>query len=578
MKLKTGIFVLIMTISVYMLGLSEKAWASTKNESNIAGQWLGKITVGNNSMLVIFNISLDDNGGYMSTMDSPSQGAKGIPVTETTLVERTVVIDIKIAGATFAGVMDLDGKVINGHWSQSGQKFELVLSRKQIGFSGLWKGQLAETKTVLQIRILENDNGSFIGSISPDHGINEIAASKVTISVNKIILTVASEGVTYTGFLSENGEVIEGNFNQGSRDFNLSLKRTEDIVIPLVRPQEPKKPYPYISEEVILENKIAGINLAGTLTLPKRDKKSPAVILISGSGAQDRDQNWMGHKTFLVLADHLTRQGIAVLRFDDRGYGKSQGDFSKATSKDFATDVEAAIKFLKTRKEIAFNRIGLVGHSEGGLIAPIVAVNSPDVSFIVMMAGPGISGMEISVNQFESILKYNSVTDMSVKAAKKMYKKINISSIRDINIPTSEEELHRVYEKYWANLNSIVKKELTNLGGGKLAQKRVDSLRTPWSRYFLAHQPGDWLSQVKVPVLALHGSKDTQMNARLNLEGISKALSSAGNKNFKTIEIEGLNHLFQKAKTGLMSEYSEIAETISPRALTLMSEWILTLP
>ena len=176
--------------------------------------------------------------------------------------------------------------------------------------------------------------------------------------------------------------------------FTLTINRV-DKAVEILRPQEPKKPYPYIEEEVVYENKEAEITLAGTLTLPPGKSSFPAVLLITGSGPQDRDETVYGHYPFLVLADYLTRQGVAVLRVDDRGVGESTGDFSQATSEDFASDVLAGIGYLKTRKEINPEQIGLIGHSEGGLIAPMVAIKSPDVAFIILMAGTGLTGEEI---------------------------------------------------------------------------------------------------------------------------------------------------------------------------------------
>ncbi|HKK69035.1 MAG TPA: alpha/beta fold hydrolase, partial [Bacteroidales bacterium] len=319
-------------------------------------------------------------------------------------------------------------------------------------------------------------------------------------------------------------------------------------------------------------NAEAGIHLAGTLTLPDAKGKHPAVVLISGSGPQNRDEELMGHKPFLVLADHLTRNGIAVLRFDDRGTGESGGNFSKATSFDFATDAKAAVDYLKGHKRINPDKIGLLGHSEGGIVAPIVASQYPgEVDFIVLLAGPGLPGREIVIMQQQLIGKASGMPNEQLKLAVSTNKQI-FDLIVEVDDPDElrlkvSDLLHEIAD----NNPGFVP------GGMETAQfidKQLEQLLTPWMKNFLTYDPVLALEKVRCPVLALNGEKDLQVPPKENLEIIRETLEDAGNKNVKTIELKGLNHLFQESESGLPAEYGQIEQTMSPKALNVISTWI----
>lgn len=270
-----------------LASICSQSWGADLNKINITGQWLGSMAVGGNLMPLQFNISLKSDGSYVATMDSPGQGEKDIPVADVSLLDDQLVLNIRVAGAIYEGKVLPKEDLIEGYWKQSGQKFELILKREKISFVGLWQGQLGDTKAILQIRISQNSDGRYTATVSPDSAFNEISASEVVISGETITLKVKAEGVTYTGTLSDDGKNIEGNFNQANRNFILSLNPAETKSIVLVRPQEPIKPYPYISEDVSFNNSDAEITLVGTLTIPKEKGTYPAVILISGSGPQD---------------------------------------------------------------------------------------------------------------------------------------------------------------------------------------------------------------------------------------------------------------------------------------------------
>jgi len=330
---------------------------------------------------------------------------------------------------------------------------------------------------------------------------------------------------------------------------------------------------PYTEEELVYENKEAGITLAGTLTLPSGDTPFPVVLLITGSGPHDRNETIFNHRPFLVLADYLTRQGIAVLRVDDRGMGKSTGDFFQATSEDFAFDVLAGIEYLKTRKEINPKQIGLIGHSEGGLIAPMVAVKSPDVAFIVLMAGAGLTGEEILYLQGALISRAMGVSEEKIAKNRQTNEKICSFIKEETDEKIIKEWLRQRFVAGWEKMSEEEKKAIGD--PEEYLKAQLQCLFSPWVRFFLTYDPKPTLMKVKCPVLVINGEKDLQVPPKENLSAIEKALKAGGNKNFTIKELPGLNHLFQTAQTGLPSEYAKIEETISPDALKIIGDWIL---
>jgi pimeloyl-ACP methyl ester carboxylesterase len=434
----------------------------------IAGQWNGILKVQGMQLRVVFHISKTDTG-YSSTMDSPDQGAKGLPVTTTTFENSKLTLKSTLAGFEYDG--ELKDTIIVGTFRQNGILIPLELSKAR-------------------------------------------------------------------------KEITKNTFGK--------------------RPQEPVKPYPYYSEDVSFKNNKSNVTLAGTLTLPKKEGTYPAVILITGSGAQNRDEEVFGHKPFLVITDYLTRRGIAVLRYDDRGVGQSTGDFKSATTFDFASDVKSAISYLKTRKEINATKIGLIGHSEGGMIAPLVASKSKDVDFIVLLAGPGISGDKLMLLQKQKVEEAMNIDAKEVARSQHIfegaYQIILHSDTNDVNLKN--------------NINTYFKQSFE----GKLTDEQISAITNqivnPWMITFLKYDPEPFLEKVTCPVLAIAGGKDLQVPPKENLAAIKTALEKGGNKNVTTKLFPNLNHLFQDCKTGLPNEYAEIEETFSPEALDEMAKWI----
>jgi hypothetical protein len=335
------------------------------------------------------------------------------------------------------------------------------------------------------------------------------------------------------------------------------------------RPQEPERPYPYHEEEVVIHNARDTLTLAGTLTLPNSAGPHPAVILISGSGPQNRDQEVFGHRTFLVLADHLTRQGVAVLRYDDRGVGQSTGNFGAATSRDFATDAESAVRYLASRTEIDRRNIGLVGHSEGALIAGMVAAGSTDVAHIVLLAGIGIPGREVSLIQSRTLRPFPVPDEAAYDRFTR--KSIEIAS-SSADLATRRSELTRHYESIAPVLKSMLPEGMEVQA---FITQQVAAMTRPWHHFFLNYDPAADLAKVAVPVMSLNGSTDVQVPAAVNQMAIRQALETGGNAHFVIKELPGLNHMFQESETGAMNEYPRIEQTFSPVALEELTTWIL---
>lgn len=439
---------------------------------------------------------------------------------------------------------------------------------------GDWNGALKVQGIQLRLvfHISKTDSGFSATMDSPDQGAKGIPVTSVSFGNQVLKVAIAAAMIEYEGTLNKE-QLIEGNFKQGGQVFPLNLSRDTIEAVKTVRPQEPKQPYPYYSEEVKFNNVKANLSLAGTLTLPSKEGNFPVVILISGSGAQNRDEELLGHKPFLVLSDYLTRNGIAVLRYDDRGTAQSEGDFKSATSADFATDAAAAVQYLLTRKEINKKQIGLIGHSEGGLIAPMLAAKSKDVAFIVLLAGPGIPGDQLLLLQQILIGKASGVSNVDLVKASLVNKKAFNIVVKSKNLDTLKSDLTQYIQQAIKEDTSGKKPE--GMSEADYIKMQVDQLASPWMQFFMQYNPAINLEKVRCPVLAINGAKDLQVPPEINLAAIKKALEKGGNHHFIIKELPDLNHLFQECKTGSPSEYATIEQTISPIALKEISDWIL---
>jgi uncharacterized protein len=541
---------------------------------NIVGEWQGTLKAGPAELRLVLHITKASDGSLQATMDSIDQGANGIPITTISLKGSQLHFTSDAVHGTYEGKLNGDSTAITGTWSQ-GQPLPLDFKRvttpvktehkpaKPSDIDGAWMGTLDAGAAKLRVvfHITNTEDGLMATLDSPDQGTKGIPVTTVTRQGSSLKLEVKSINGVFEGKISNDLSTIGGTWTQMGNPLPLVLKRVKDAgELERRRPQNPTKPYPYREEEVSFEDKAAGVTLAATLTAPPGRGPFPAVLLITGSGPHDRDESIMGHKPFLVLADYLTRKGIVVLRADKRGFAKSTGNFASATMIDFAADADAGVAYLKTRPEVDAHKIGLIGHSEGGIVAPMVAARNSDLAFIVMMAGPGVPGDEILAEQGRLISE----------AAGKNHEQAEKNA-------AEEREILALVER--ERDDAALEKQLRERLAGKFPEAQlgmqIKAITSPWFRHFITYDPAITLRKVTCPVLAINGEKDLQVPPKQNLPVIRKALTQAGNKNFEVDELPGLNHLFQTAKTGAISEYAEIEETISPVALDKITNWIL---
>lgn len=441
---------------------------------------------------------------------------------------------------------------------------------------GNWLGNLeiggSKLRLVLKVTKAVEGDGYAAKLDSPDQNAKDLTVDSIALAGDKVSFSAARFKMSYEGTINEKSDEIAGTLKQGNGSIPFVLRRIADLP-KNSRPQDPQKPYPYAEEEVSYKNTKDDVKLVGTLSYPRGEGKHPAVILITGSGAQDRDSNIAGHRPFLVLADYLTRRGIAVLRVDDRGIGGSDRGALTATTDNFAGDVSAGIDYLKNRKEINAKQIGLIGHSEGGIIAPIVAARSKDVAFIVMLAGAGQSGAELIAAQVGMLQKASGAKAKTIAASVDLQKNLLAIITSEPDDKIAAQKINEFLAARKSKMNESELKEFAPVEANLKSQLSV--LLSPWYRYFLAYNPRPTLEKIKIPVLALNGESDMQVAAEENLALISDALRASGNKNFTVKSFPKLNHLFQTSQTGMPSEYGQIEETISPQVLETISNWIL---
>jgi hypothetical protein len=417
----------------------------------------------------------------------------------------------------------------------------------------------------LILHVKTGPGGTAASLDSPDQLAYSLGVTAIHHDGQAAGFEMAALGASFAGTLSADGQSLAGAWTQGGKTTPLTFARRAvgAAARKLIRPQTPVKPYPYREEQVTFEDASAHVNLAGTLTLPPGPGPFPAVVLVAGSGPNTRDEPILGHKPFLVLADHLTRHGVAVLRYDKRGTGDSEGDYAKATTMDFAEDAQAAAAYLRTRPEIDAKHVGLIGHSEGGLIVPIVATRDPATAFIVMMAGPGVNGADILREQGRLIGRTMGADDAALAQADALREQM-------FTLVRAEKDPAVVSAKLKALADDYAKSKGVPAA---TAEAQVAIVNSDWFRFFFDYDPAPTLTKVACPVLALDGSLDLQVPPDQNLPPIRAAL--AHNPKAQVIELPDLNHLFQTAKTGAPGEYIQIEQTIAPVALDTITDWVL---
>jgi len=437
--------------------------------------------------------------------------------------------------------------------------------------NGFWLGEL-EIPGVAKLRMCLTFTGGienqYTGSLNIiDQSTGEIPFDEISCKNDSLNAGIKKLGLVIAGPVDGGGNIINAEFRQAGARFPLTFSRVDELPR-LLRPQEPKEPFPYIVEDVVFENKEAGIKLAGTLTMPDRKGKSAAVILVTGSGQQDRNEEIGKHKPFLVIADWLTRNGVVVLRYDDRGKGGSTGNFDLATTGDFAEDVLSGIAFLKQRKEVNPNQIGIIGHSEGGIVSTIAASQSTDVAFIIALAGLIRNFDDVVLNQLLEQSRQMGKDASDIELERKWRQDI-------YNIVKEKTDSSTAAEKLWAKYNELSDDEIKRLNWPKgRHEAQIKQVLAPWWRYSLSLDNQEMLLKVKCPVLALYGELDKQVDPDENIAFVKECIVDGKNKNIEIVKLPGLNHLFQTAGSGSEYEYIRIEETISPTALALMSDWI----
>lgn len=429
---------------------------------------------------------------------------------------------------------------------------------------GRWEGALriGEVSLPLVVRVAEGTDGLVAVMDSPAQGARDMPITNLTEAGGTVRFAIPSVGGRFEGARSADGATWTGSWSQGGAGLPLILTRvatTAEVAAPVapVRPQTPVPPFPYETEEVTFRNEGAGITLAGTLTTPEGSGPFPAVILLTGSGAQDRDEAIMDHKPFAVWADALTRRGVAVLRYDDRGVGGSGGGSNDDTTADFASDARVAMDYLRARPEIDANRIGLMGHSEGGSTALIATSEGAPAAFVVMIAGPALSGAALLPEQYARITSAAGATAEQAAEIRRVRAEIMDALVRNMEDRAAAAQ--------------AVDAILSAAGVPEPARGReVAGLSSGWYRYFAAYDPAPALTALRTPLLAIYGGKDLNVPADLNAPVVSRLKPDA-----TVVVLPGLNHLLQHSETGLGAEYGTITETLAPEAIATVVDWVV---
>ncbi len=461
--------------------------------------------------------------------------------------------------------------------------FGIIESANCQSIVGSWKGfiDIGPRKISLVMHLSQKDDGYFTSFDSPDQKAFGLKGSETVVETDSIKTKIPVIKGSYIGKWDGN-DIVDGVFTQGNFKTILVLKRIPDSSqpkkrIPKIRPQTPIAPFSYKSEEVEYNNTDQSVHFGATLTIPTDKTDFPTVIIISGSGPQDRDGTMFDHKPYLVLADYLTKNGIAVLRVDDRGTGLTNvgNNPTKITSEDFANDVETSLQYLLSRHDINPKKIGLIGHSEGGMIAPMVAANNKKIAFIALLAAPGINGDEILKYQMKrNFIKKNLLPEDEKKASDFVNVMMNAFKLYS-NIDSIKNYLQATYKNWKLYYSDEDEQKLMYTKGPKAYLNLADQFSSAlvWLQYFMNYNPTIHLSALKIPVLAINGEQDIQVEVKANLEGINTALKKGKNRKYTLRSFPELNHLFQTCKKDTDS-YDSIDETFSPEALAFISNWI----
>lgn len=557
-----------------LLAVISSAYAAGSPPTNLAGQWHGALQTAAGTFALELTVKQDDHGTLLASLESVDQApGQAIAVSRVQLDKDSLKLEIAALAATYEGRFDVAQSRWLGTWQQ-GLSLPLTWTRGPLpplpridGIDGTWRATLARDGKDLRLilRISTSERGTRARLDSPDMGVAGLDVAELSREGDRVHLRVPVANVTFDAELGDQAMRMGGAWQrEGQPPVRVTFSRAPaPAPVAGQRPQAPRPPFPYAVEPVRVANASAHIALAGTLTLPQGRGPFAAAVLITGSGPQDRDETLYGHKPFAVLADHLTRNGIAVLRLDDRGVGESGGDFGSASIADFASDARAAVDFLAARPEIDARSIGLIGHSEGGIVGPLAATHNPAVAYLVLLAAPGTGMAELLLSQRRMAGAMQGQDAASLTAY--------------------ESALARLYEAAGKAKNrAAARADITALlTPAQMRQLHITAAQTPamieefssdWLRDALHYDAASTLGALSVPILALNGSLDQQVGADVNLGAIRQA--TANNPKVTTLKLDGLNHMFQSARSGAIAEYAEITQTFAPTALDTISAWI----
>ncbi len=554
----------------------------TKQEFEI---WHGTIKTPNQWLRTTLYLRSNSDGSLTGYSVSNDQKSAKIPITNITRADGKWAVDFQSVNAKFVGNESEPGKSVDGVFTQNGTDFQLLLKRVSvlpplIG-QPVYRGELNAIvqKLPMQLRVIEGEKKDGHQLVLVDSLSEGFGSFVGTLESNddQLVIKIPGLAATWKGKAKREDERWTGSWSQGLIPLPLEWKREASAkeldVVKKKRPQTPQPPFPYESSEVTIESgEGSQVTLSGTLLIPKSEKKLAAVILITGSGPQDRDETILDHKPFWVIADHFARQGIAVLRYDDRGVGKSTGNFESAVTDDFIVDAQAAWNFLAKQSQIDATKVGLLGHSEGSSVAISVAAKNPDVAFLVLMAGAGWDGRKIVVEQTLEMSRRQQASESTLTALRKLMEEHSDLVLRNPQQAEFEKELERIVIAFVDGAEVPADAKATSKAA---LLARLKQLNTPWYNDFLKRNPSQQLSMVKRPLLAVWGSEDVQVPATGNRDAMKSALDASSHKNSRLEILPGLNHLFQPCKTGLIDEYEAIETTISPQALNKFTDFIL---
>jgi pimeloyl-ACP methyl ester carboxylesterase len=564
---------------------AQKPAASSSNKTVTAtpatpleGDWSGTLQVGETELQLVLHLSQGAQGEWHAKLDSLNQAVYGMDASKVTRDEDTLTVEIASVGAKFAGKLQPDRRTIRGVWEQGGAGLPLKFEKRAAGASrsaaanavskaeGTWQGAIEVTnmRMRLQMHVSHDDQGKLLASLdSLDQGIQGIPASRVAEKNGELTFAIPAFQAEYRGTLSVSNNELSGDWAQNDTIEKLDFRRS-DQPLELRRPQNPAKPYPYNVEEVSFPAGGGKITLAGTLTIPQGAGPFAAAVLVGGSGPSDRDETTAGHKPFLVLADQLTRKGIVVLRYDKRGIAQSTGNYDQATMEDFAGDARAALNYLKARKDVDPKRVGIIGHSEGGILAAQIAAKADDLDWLVLLATPATNGERTLLRQSELVARTGGLPEQQI-ARSQQFDRQAYAAVR-------QEKTQAALE---ARLNDLIEKSGLNASMPPAAlQAQIRLMTTPWFREYLDFNPAPLIEKIKCPVLTLNGDRDLQVDADETVPLLRQAYEKSGNKDFTVLQIQGVNHLFQKAQSGSPALYGAIEETMAPEVQNAISGWV----